>query len=336
LWAYYVIWGLVIGAAIHMSYIIPVDKTLANWFISKRGLAQGIKFFVLSIVAVVILPIIAWQVVHQGWRLTCLIWAAVWLVSMPFVFVFIKQKRPEYYGLLPDGARVEPGARANVEEMINKGVAYASGLEEVEFTLRQALRTPAFWMLLASMIFNSVIWGGFNLHFIPFLTDRGIEPTAAGAMMGAMIFFTAPSRLFSGLAADRVKKDRLQFLIAGIFVLQVLGLAAFAIKQSTAMIWVMLALYGLGSGATGPVYLTIFGRYFGRKAYGSIIGATSLLAAPIQLGSPVLAGWIYDTTGDYLDAFLIYIVVSVISIVLLCLTHPPKAPAYITGIKQFM
>ncbi len=336
LWAYYLVWGFLIGIGINLSMTIAMDKTVTNWFISKRGLAHGIKFALIGVVGVIVLPIITWQVDEVGWRLTCVTWGSVLVAGLPFVLLTIKQQRPEYYGILPDGAKTEVDAATDVGSMIDRGVEYASGFQEVEFTLRQAMKTPAFWMIVIAMAGHTVVFGGLNVHCIPFLTDRGIESTAAGAMMGMMIFFTIPSRFIGGVIADRVTKDRMPFLLAGAFFFQAAGIGAFCISPSTATVYVMLALYGFGSGAAVPLYLLILGRYFGRKAYGSIHGATNLFRAPVQFASPIFAGWIYDTYGSYMIAFITFAATVTLSTIVMLLARPPKPPEQIGDVRQFV
>ena len=254
----------------------------------------------------------------------------------PLVCLFVRQRRPEYYGLLPDGAKVEPGSEADIDGMIDRGVEYASGLQEVEFTLRQALRTPTYWMLITVRACQMVVFGGFTIHCIPFLTDIGIDPTVAGGMMGIMVFFTMPSRFFSGFIADRISKDRLRFLLAGALLSQAIGIGAFLLNQTLAMVYVLLILYGFGSGATAPLNILIRGRYFGRKAYGSISGAGMVLVAPLALAAPVYAGWVYDTTGSYMTAFSLFAALATVAAILISFVAPPKPPAQITEIHKFM
>ncbi len=335
-WTYLVVWGVLIGTGINLALTISVDKTIANWFISKRGLAQGIKFTIISIVTIIVLPLVTWQVAEQSWRITCLTWGGIMFVSAPFALMFVKQKRPEYYGLLPDGAKIEPGSEADTDGIIDRGIEYASDFQEVEFTLRQALRTPAYWLLAVSLICQSIIFGGFTIHCIPFLTDIGINATAAGGMMGLMVFFTIPSRFFSGFIADRVRKNRLHWLLAGSFLLQAVGIGAFLLNQSIPMVYVMLIFLGFGSGAVSPLYLFMLGRYFGRKAYGSIFGILGFIRAPFQLLAPIYAGWVYDTTGSYMTAFLVFTIAAALATVTLCLLRIPKAPAHIGDIRQFL
>ncbi len=198
-----------------MSLTIAVDKTITNWFVKKRGLALGIKFTFIGVIGMLVMPLIAALCGSQGWRTTCLIWAAVMLCAAPFVGIFVRQKRPEYYGLLPDGAQLREDSGSEAGGVVGRGVAYASGFQETEFTLRQAMRTRAYWILVAVYAFQMVIAGGLTIHCIPFLTDMGIQPALAGSMMGIMIFSTIPTRFLSGFLADRIKRQHL--LLAGRF-----------------------------------------------------------------------------------------------------------------------
>ena len=335
-WGYYLAWGVIIGTGHNLGFTIAVDKVLTNWFVSKRGLAFGVRFALLGIVGVIVLPLVTWLLTAQGWRVTCLIWAAVIFAGAPLVLYFVKQNRPEYYGLLPDGATVESGSEADIDAMIDKGVEYAASFQETEFTIRQAMRTRAYWMLTTAWACGTIVSGGFVLHCIPFLTDMGIDPIVAGGMMAMMVFFSVPSRFLGGFLADRIRKDHLRFLLAGAFLFQAVGITAFLLNPTIAMVYVFLILFGFGSGAGTPLDIIIRGRYFGRKAYGSIQGTSEIFVAPLSLLAPVCTGWVYDTYGSYTLAFILFAAIAAFAFVLMCLLRPPKPPAHITDIRQFM
>jgi len=269
-----------------------------------------------------------------GWRTTCLIWSGILCICLPFVLMTIRQQRPEFYGLLPDGAKTE--MKLGTGDMMDRGVEYASGFEEIEFTLRQGMRTPAFWLIVIAMTGHAAVFGGFNVHCIPFLTDRGIDSTVAGAMMGMMVFFTIPARFIGGIIADRVKKGQLSLLVALALFFQSIGIGAFCLYPCAVTVYVMLIFYGFGSGATTPLYLLIMARFFGRKAYGSIQGTMSLVRAPIQFISPVYAGWVFDTTGNYMQAFVVFTVLAAIGGVVMLACRPPGAPEQIGDVRSFV
>ncbi|MFC2011350.1 MFS transporter [Chloroflexota bacterium] len=328
---------MIIGLGHNLGLTIAIDKALTNWFVKKRGLAFGVRFLIIGVCGVIVLPVVTWLVTTQGWRMTCLIWAGLMFIGVPLVWLFVKQKRPEYYGLLPDGAEVEPDLETDTDTMIDRGVEYAvEATGEVEFTLRQAMKTRSYWIIAMGWAGMMLIGGGVNIHMIPFLTDRGISPTVASGMMAMMVFFTIPSRFLGGLLGDYFRREHLHFLLAGSFLLPAVGITAFLLNQTTAMVYVMLAMYGLGQGASTPLKLLTGGRYFGRKAFTSIQGTAMAFSAPISLLSPVYAGWIYDTTGSYIIAFITFAVIAAIGTVLMLLLRPPKPPADITNVRKFV
>ncbi|MFC2007353.1 MFS transporter [Chloroflexota bacterium] len=336
LWVYYLVWGLIMGTGSNLAYTISIDKMLTDWFVSRRGLAFGIRFVLASIASVILLPLVTWLITTQGWRTTCLIWGGVMFACIPLMGYFVKQKRPEYYGLLPDGAEVEPGTETDTDAMIDRGVEYAYSHQETEFTLRQAMRTPSYWMLLIAHAGAALVMGSFNIHIIPFLTDMGIDPIAAGSMMAMMVFFTIPSRFLGGFLADRFRKEKLRVFLIVAFLLLAIGITVFLVNQTITAVYALLILYGLGSGLFVPLFIIIRGRYFGRKAYGSIHGTSNMFVSPLSISAAVYSGWVYDNTGSYTTAFTLMAAVAVFAAFVTFLVRPPKPPATVTDIRKFM
>ena len=195
-WHYYIAWGVLIGFGLNIGLTVACDKMINDWFIRRRGMAQGIKFGLISVFGIIVLQIITPLIETEGWRFTCLVWGIIMFASVPFAYVLIKPHRPEYYGQLPDGAEVSQGTEADGGDMIERGVGYATSLEETEYTFRQAMKTGIFWLMMAGFSIHNFVAGGFNVHIFSFLTDTGIKETTASAMMGMMVFFTIPSRFF--------------------------------------------------------------------------------------------------------------------------------------------
>ncbi len=325
-WQYYVAWGVMIGFGLNIGLTVACDKTINDWFIRRRGLAQGIKFATISIFGIVVLQIITPLIEIQGWRFTCLVWGFVMFASVPFAFASIKPQRPEFYNMLPDGAAVAPDTE-ELSGMAAKTADYALDSEEVEYSFRQTVKTSTYWLLIISFSAHNFIGGGFNVHIFPFLTDSGIQEAVASGMMGMMIFFTVPARFFGGLVADRVPKNRVQFLLLGAFLLQVIGIGTYLIFQNLAGIYVLLACHGLSSGAVTPLVIIIVGRYFGRKSFGSILGTMIALLSPVGLLAPVYYGWIFDTTGTYNIAFITAIIFAAVASLLMFFVRTPGPPA---------
>ena len=329
-WSYFLVWGFLIGTGLNLGLTVTVDKTVINWFVRKRGIAQGTKFALIGVGGVVAVPIVTWLVGAYDWRITCLIWGLVLLACAPLVLVFVKSKGPEHYGLLPDGAQFDPSPDvigANVNDMIARGAEYAASFEETEYTFKQALRTSAFWLLVIAFVIQTIIIGGIGIHIVPFLTDMGISQTAAGAMMSMQVFFTIPSRFLGGFLADHISKRHLPFVMAFGMSLQAVGIGAFLIFRTIPSVYVFLILYGLSSGAGTPLLTVTLGRYFGRSSFGSIFGVLRAFQAPFSFLAPTYSGWVYDTTGSYVNAFTVFAIIIVVSSLCLCFVRPTPAQA---------
>jgi MFS family permease len=155
-------------------------------------------------------------------------------------------------------------------------------------------------------------------------------------MMVIYVGTSIPFRFIGGFVADRVSRSHLRLLMGGAYFAQAVGFTVFLLHPTTAMIPVWFALYGLGMGISFTVFATMVGRYFGRKAYGSIQGTKQMFMAPFSMAAPIYTGWVYDTTGSYTTAFIIFAILLAISAVLMSFTTPPKPPAHIGDVRQIV
>ena len=197
-WAYFVVWGLITGLGMNLGLTIAVDLTLTNWFIRKRGVAMGTKFVLIGVGAIIAVPAVTLLVNSVGWRTTCLVWSMIMLACLPLVFFFVKSKRPEYYGFMPDGARTKDAVGIDTTTIVEQGKKYASDVEEVDFTLKQAVRTRSYWVIAIAFALFAFVSGGFIIHSVPLLTDIGLTDTAASSMLSLMIFLYFAFQIFCG------------------------------------------------------------------------------------------------------------------------------------------
>ncbi|MFH0769287.1 MAG: MFS transporter [Chloroflexota bacterium] len=334
LWAFLVVWGGLVATGANVGLGIPIQTAIANWFVKKRGAALSIRLVISGLSGVLVLPLIAWLISTQGWRMTCVIGGVVmWAIGLPLVWLFVRQHRPEYYGLLPDGATAE---ERDTSQMIATGVKYAAEVEEVEFSLRQAMRAPTYWLIIAAHSVHLLVEPVMNIHCIPFLTDLGIDPLKAAGMMAIIGVASLPSRLAFGFIADRMKVGRLRFLLAGAYFLQAVGFVAFLLSKTVPMIYLWFILYGIANGAAIAIMNPLRARYFGRKAFGSIMGTASAFQTPFGVVAPIYVGWVYDTTGSYMTTFNLFVALLVLAAVLMSLAVSPKPPARVTEVQKFL
>lgn len=325
LWAFYLAWSVILCTGTNISLGMPLDVAITNWFVKMRGTALSIKWVFSGLSGVIGLWIVAWLVATYGWRMACLIGGIVmWVIGLPLVWIFIKPHRPEHYGLLPDGAVVGETDR---EDMIKAGQKYAEEAGEVEFTAREAIGTSAFWLLIVAYMFHGALYPVMSIHCVPFLTDRGMDPLVAAATMSIYIAASIPARFLGGIIVDRIKTTRIRFVMAAAFFLQFIGVSLFLMnQQSLIRLYAFFILYGLGMGASFTLTPAIRARYFGRKAFGTIAGISRAIITPVGVIGPVLAGFIFDRTGSYMTAFILFAVLLGSSSVIMAFVAPPKQP----------
>jgi len=333
-WTFFLFWGVLLGTGHNVTMGVPVQKAVANWFVKKRGLASGTMMVFSGLSGMLVLPLIAWLITVVGWRMSLVIGGAVMgLVGLPLVWFFIKEQRPEYYGLLPDGASVGEET-ADAEQMIARGVKYAAEVDEVEFTLRQAIRTPPFWLLIVAGAGTSLALPALTIHGVPFLVDTGVAPVVAAGMVAIMAGASIPGRLAGGYIADRIGKNYLRFAMAGAYLMQGIGTAIFLLNQSLAMVYVWFIVYGFGLGVGIGFMQPMRARYFGRKALGSIGGWMALGMLPSGVAAPIYLGWVFDKTGSYISAFWIIAGILLISAIFSFFILPPRLPAVMSETGQ--
>ena len=333
-WTLILIWGIMLGTSSNL-YNTPINTALANWFVKKRGLAMSIKRTLDGLSGVLVLPLIVWLIESTDWRTACLIGGIVmWLVPLPLIIFGVKRHRPEYYGLYPDGARSREEAD-NASNMIQKGAKYATEVAEVEFTIRQAMKTPTYWLLLLAGGCNYLAFPTLNVHGINFLTNSiGYSRIWAGTMISMMALASLAPRLIGGFLADRVPKNRMRFIVVGAYVLQALGFGIYLLYRTNRMIYAWFILYGIGVGISYALFSPLRARYFGRKAFGSIHGISEMLMTPIAFLAPIYTGWVFDTTGNYISAFTLVTILLIVAAVVMIFTFAPKPPAKITDVTH--
>ncbi|MFZ3285366.1 MAG: MFS transporter [Telluria sp.] len=142
-----------------------------------------------------------------------------------------------------------------------------------DFTLRQALRHPAFWTLAFAFSANSFIFSALSVHLIPILQRFGhsaSEVVFMAALIGPM---QVAGRIGEMMFARRSRPQTVGKITFGILPGALLALLFFG--QHMAAVALFCILYGLSNGILTIVRGTIPQAMFGTRNYGAISGALS-------------------------------------------------------------
>jgi MFS family permease len=173
---------------------------------------------------------------------------------------------------------------------------------EATWSLAAARRTRAFWLLTAVYTMTFLVVFLPMVHLVPFALDLGVEPVRAALVVSLIGAGSLSGRLLSGVISDRI--GRLPTLAIGLTV-QAAGFLGFLVSTGIGLLYPAALLYGLAYGGTSVMLPAIIGDFFGRLAVGAILGFVWAIAASAACFGPVVAGYLYDSTGSYSSAFLL-------------------------------
>ncbi len=283
--------GLLATAALQMT-----GAALLNvWFITHRGLMQGVLMGVAGvggIVAGLVLPPI---VSSYGWRVG---FQAVGVLTVGLTLVcglLLIRSHPTDVGLLAFGAH----------DLAEEERAETSGMPAAA-----AMRTPQFVALLIGLTGFSGIMS-LQQHFASMMSDRDLDLTASGTLITMLSVVNVGTTLLLGALADRWG-PRKAYLLSGCLLL--LALSLFLLTSGYGSQAVAVLLFSIPT-ITPPIMTPILLRAaFGGRAFVALVGAaTATMPVGIAIGSP-LWGFAKDATGDYTLALVIALGVAAVSV----------------------
>jgi len=291
--------------AMHPAAFVAV----ANWFVRRRLFVGGIVSMAPRLGAA-FLPLLATAVIaasgswRTGWVALALVAAVAGLPAL-----LLMHRRPEDRGLLPDG---DPAPAAG---------ATATPSAERAFTLREAVRTPAYWLVGAGTTLMVFVGPSINFHQIPHLMDRGLPgPQAAlivtvGSMIGAL------GGVLGGAIAARIT---MRWTAVG----SLLGMSGGVLLLLTSSSLVTAALfatvYGVSFGSQLAINQMVYAEYFGRRSVGLIRSSFQPAQLTMSAAGPYVVGLWFTWAGDYTAPFVGLSVLLVLAAVVFAFARAPR------------
>ena len=266
-----------------------------SWFIRQRARAMTVVSAAVPIGGAMISPLLAIGVASIGWRWAAFVSGCIFLlVCLPLSFQL--RRSPESMGLLPDG-EIKEFSMAGAEAM------GAAAIENAELTSGEAMKTPAFWLLVVSMMARVTCYSTATVHFVPLMVWKGLSEGAAASLLGAFAFINLVAHFVLGWIADRVNKPK---LLTACHVLPALSVAPMLSDLGYWPLWLFTIAFTL-LDASFPIIWATVGDFFGRRNFATIRGAMSFFYMWGSFAGPIMAGAIYDRTLSYTIALWIIV-----------------------------
>ena len=298
---------------------VPVLK----WFVVNRGKAVAFMSLGVPFGALIFIPLTQFVINVAGWEMSWIVLAVIGIgVVVPLTGIFVR-RQPEDIGLLPDGA-------VEQDPVEGDSGAPVTAFGEVSWTVSEAMRSTTLWRLVVVFSAVSLATSTVGLHRIPSFMDKGLDPTLIS-------FATAFDAVCAGVSTFSfgmlVRYIPARYLGATGFMMLATASVLTIYANSILIVFISMAVFGLGIGGMMFLQNFIWADYFGRESVGSIRGLVNPINLVVGgLGAPV-AGYIHDFTGTYDPAWWVGVGLMVFAALLTVVTPAPTKPVVSVPVK---
>ena len=319
--AFLLVYLCVISIGSSTSFMQATTAALNTWFVRYRGMVMSINSAAFRLGGAIIIPLLSVGVISLGWQTTSwIIGLALIVLIAPLAFLF--RRSPESMGLNPDGGvslshmrrrirrnNLRRDSGSTSETASSAQPATTTGNFDGDFTTKQALKTPSFWILVTATTLRITVHGTIFLHFIPILVWRGETQQMAANLVGLISLCAVPVILITGYFSDRVGRP---LMLTFLYSASGISLLLITVVEGTWPIFLAMLLF-IGSEAGSSLNWAIVGDLFGRARYATIRGMMAPIYNMALIVAPVAAGLTFDRLGTYQPVLITGTVLMIIS-----------------------
>lgn len=278
----YVAWGVLVGFGTGGVAMVLAATVSSTWFEAKRGLVMGVLSGASSAGQFVFLfPLIGMEDAF-GWRVAVGALALLLgVVVLPLVLVFFRSS-PASVGLRRLGQSAHSLAQADDTRITG---------------VREALRTPEFWLLCGSYAICGFTTSGLvGFHFIPHASEHGFTRTEASGIVTLMGVMNIAGTLGAGWLSDRYPPRKLLTIY---YILRAGALLVLPFITTVPLMSLFAVAYGLDFVATVPPTVMLTAERYGRRSVPVLFGWITCVHMIGGAFAAAFAGQIHDIAGDY-------------------------------------
>jgi sugar phosphate permease len=282
---------LVTSIGSSLAGMLTLMTVLVNWFERRR--ARALASLQVGLTAgTLALPLLAWALVTFGWR-PVTIASGLILLAVGLPISRLLHSDPEVLGLRPDGEAPVEGEAAPRKAERRSGRA----------VMRDALRTKAFWSISGGHAAAMATMSGVGVHFVIYVNEvLGLSITTAATMVSIMTVAAIAGQIAGGTLGDRIEK---RWLAAGGMLAHAAAMSLLVVAADPLTVLVAAVFHGFAWGLRGPLMGAMRADYFGRAAFASVMGLSSLVVMVGSVTGPLVIGLVADGTGSYAGGFAV-------------------------------
>ena len=285
IWQFYIMLGVFGGIGAAMVGVIPAQSLVSRWFDKNLGTALSIAYAGQGLGVLIMAPLSQISIDHFGWQ------TSYKYISYVFILLFVIASFVPW-NLISKGAQNNPRGTRN-----GKAVGGMSLIE--------AIKTKTFWGFFFIFGFTAIGIFGISLQIVAYLVYIGFTEVQAALSFGIAGILNFAGMVLTGLAADRWPRHIVATISYILSFVAIISLALMQLYPSAILLILFILGFGLSAGARGPIITTLMAEIFAGKGLASIYGATNLGQGLGAATGALLAGLLFDLTGDYNFGFLL-------------------------------
>ena len=278
--------------------VVSISMT-GKWFRSKLPLATGLYS---GLVSLGFIAASLW-----GRSLRDLDWRILWN-SLGSILLFVLA--PMFLLLV----RSAPSGGDEISLNMNSS-------EASDFSLPEALATPAFWLFGLATSLYGLVSSGASLFNESLLMERGFEKTAFYDLLAMTTAIGLASNLVTGWLATRMRTTQLAAIAMSLLAAALLSLPF--VSTYPALVAYASAM-GTAGGMVTVLFFSIWAQLYGRTHLGRIQGVAQMMTVFASALGPAILAKVKTVTGSYLPAIVSLGVVALILSVVISITPLPR------------
>jgi len=300
----YISYGIITALGQGALSFVGHNALISFWFVRRRATAIGIASMGQGVGALVMVPLTQLLIDQIGWRWTYVVTGSMLLLVLLPANALFQRRKPQDVGQFPDGDTT-PGAE-------NPG-RHSQRAGERDWTLRDAVRSFPFWCITLGHLALGTALFLINTHAIAHFVAVGYEKLTASFYFGLIGFIRIGATIIWGSLSDRLGRSNAYAVATLVTALGVVGMIAMTIDAPLWLVYLTIALYGIGHSAGNPTYGAVIGDIFSGRKIGVIFG---FLEISFGFGSAFgswIGGYLFDANGSYAWSFAVCLVCFIIS-----------------------
>jgi MFS family permease len=316
--------GLLVGSGVATGAALAGQAVLARWFVRRRSLVLSILYSSGALGGFVSAPSMNALIQATGnWRSGWWLLAGLSTLAGVIAAVFVRE-RPEDVGQLVDGAAAPVAGAAAVVDTRPRFVT------RYEWGYAEALRSPAYWVLLVALLGVS---GGVTLflaHGVVHLQDLGHSAAVGAWAVGTMTVTGLLGKLILATLGDRLDP---RYIYASFILAFAVGMWVIVDARATWQVFLFATCLGIGFGGGVVCYMSVLSNYYGTRAFASLAGLAIAINTTLSAIAPKVAGHLYDRGIGYATTFYFLAAWCVIGALVVIFLQPPH-PGPVDGLAH--